>query len=220
MVDLVFGDLVKVENCFATRGLAGNDEEWCKAHGSATTWYNPEKAKQILAEHGYGPDNPLEIILISYTGGNRDKVLEVFQQQLAAVNIKATIEMMDIGTLNARMPVENAKKDDSPGIAYNIGNGGRDIILFRWLFLCPGWVKGWCDPAADPLIMAMGQTTDQAKRGALAQQVMQIMFDQVVGVPLYTPGWEWMGFSKADVEGVILGPAMIWNFSDVRVPKR
>jgi hypothetical protein len=49
---------------------------------------------------------------------------------------------------------------------------------------------------------------------------MQIMFDQVVGVPLYTPGWEWMGFSKADVEGVILGPAMIWNFSDVRVPKR
>ena len=68
---------------------------------------DPEKAKSLLAEAGFGPDNPLGVNMLVWTGGNRDRLAEVFQAQLAEVGINAAIEMMDIGTMNARVRQEN-----------------------------------------------------------------------------------------------------------------
>jgi peptide/nickel transport system substrate-binding protein len=103
-IDIVFGDVVKREKCTVARGVLGNDQEFCAEHGYE---HDPEKAKELLAELGYGPDNPLTVTMMTWVGGNREKMVQVFQNQLAQVGIETEIETMDIGTMNARVKQEN-----------------------------------------------------------------------------------------------------------------
>jgi hypothetical protein len=46
---------------------------------------------------------------MTWTGDNRSKLLEFFQNQLSMVGFAPSIEVMDIGTLNARVTTENQK---------------------------------------------------------------------------------------------------------------
>jgi peptide/nickel transport system substrate-binding protein len=119
-IDLVYGGLSQQERCPISRGVFGNDQEFCAAHGHA---YDPEKAAELLAELGYGTDNPLQVTMIGWTGGKRDKLMEVFQSQLAEVGVEAKIEIMDIGTMNARVRQENEKKE---------GVGTFDMMTWSW----------------------------------------------------------------------------------------
>ena len=119
---LVYGDLSMPEQCPVSRGVFGNDQAFCAEHRPQ---YDPARAQELLAEMGYGPDNPLETTLIAWTGGKRDKLAEVFQAQLAQVGIEADIEIMDIGTMNARVRQEN-EKGRRQGL-----DGYDDVVLVR-----------------------------------------------------------------------------------------
>ena len=128
-IDLVYGDLSIPEKCPISRGVFGNDQVFCAGHGQS---YDPKKAKALLAELGYGPEKPLEVTLIAWTGGKRDKLAEVFQNQLSEVGIKAKIEIMDIGTMNARVRQENEKSDRCRHDGYD------DLVMVRPRHpLCP-----------------------------------------------------------------------------------
>ncbi len=145
-IELVYGDLSIPEKCPISRGVFGNDQDFCAAHGQA---YDPEKAKALLGELGYGPDKPLEVTMIAWTGGKRDKLAEVFQSQLAEVGIKANIEIMDIGTMNARVRQENEKPE---------GPGSMDMMTWSWydpdilyaLWHSPGAYRGYTSPNSTP----------------------------------------------------------------------
>ena len=58
-IDLVYGDLSIPEACPISRGVFGNDQDFCAEHTASRTI--PTKAKALLAELGYGPDKPLEV---------------------------------------------------------------------------------------------------------------------------------------------------------------
>ncbi len=85
-IDIIYGGLSQREWCPIARGVFGNDQAFCKQYGYP---YDPDKAKALLAELGYGPDKPLETTMYVWTGGNRQKLAEIFQNQLAQVGIKA-----------------------------------------------------------------------------------------------------------------------------------
>jgi len=108
---LVFGDLVQRERCPISRGVLGNDEDFCAKYDPH---YNPADAKKLLSDMGYGPDNPMHIVMMTWVGDARGKLLQVFQNMLSQVGIKAEIQVMDIGTLNARVKQENDTKS-GPG---------------------------------------------------------------------------------------------------------
>ncbi len=65
--------------------------------------YDPEKAKALLAEAGYGPDNPVKAkIMISTSGSGQMMPIpmnEYIQQSLAQVGIDLDFEVVEWGTL-------------------------------------------------------------------------------------------------------------------------
>jgi len=211
-IELVYGDLSIPEKCPISRGVFGNDQEFCAAHGHA---YDPAKAKALLAELGYGPSKPLEVTMIAWTGGKRDKLAEVFQAQLAEVGIKAKIEIMDIGTMNARVRQENEKPT---------GPGSMDMMTWSWydpdilyaLWHSPGAYRGYTSPELDAMLEKTRVLTDPAARKAAVQDVMKHLLANAIHVPLYTPGWEWVFAVRPEVKGFRVAPFVYPVFSDVK----
>ncbi len=211
---LIYGDLSIPEQCPISRGVFGNDQDFCAAHRAQ---YDPEKAKALLEEAGgWGPDNPLEVNMLVWTGGKRDRLAEVFQAQLAEVGIKANIEIMDIGTMNARVRQEN----ETP-----TGIGSMDMMTWSWydpdilyaLWHSPGAYRGYTSPELDALLEKTRVLTDPAERKAAVEAVMAYLLDRSIHVPLYTPGWEWVFAVRPEVEGFQVAPFVYPVFNDVKL---
>ena len=201
-IQIVYGDLVERQYCPVSRGVFGNDPEFCKQHDQD---YDPEKAKELMAEMGYGPDNPMEVILATWTGDSRDRMLQVIQNMLAQVNIKASIEVMDIGTLNARDTQEN-NKTDGPGYMDLMGWTWFDPDLLYLLWHSPGAYEGFHTPELDALLEKTRTTVDPAAREEVVKQVFVILLEEAAQVPIYTPGWLWLYAVSADAPGFKIGP--------------
>ena len=213
-INLIYGDLSIPENCPISRGVFGNDQDFCAKYRPA---YDPEKAKSLLAELGYSTDQPLETAMLVWTGGNRQKLGEVFQAQLAEVGIKATIEIMDIGSLNARVRQENENKKGT--------KGSMDMMTWSWydpdilfaLWHTPGAYRGYTSPELDAILDETRILTDPDARKVKVQEAMAYLLEKAIHVPLYTPGWEWVFAVSPNVEGFKVAPFVYPIFSDIKL---
>jgi peptide/nickel transport system substrate-binding protein len=211
-LDIVFGDLVERELCPISRGVFGNDQDFCAKHGQS---YDPEKAMALLKEIGHGPSNPLPITMTTWTGDSREKLLQVFQNMLAQVGVKASIEVMDIGTLNARVKTENNKKD---------GDGVMDLMGWTWfdpdilylLWHSPGAYEGYNTPELDKILDDTRTLVDPSERIHAVQGAVKHLLENAVHVPIYTPGWAWMYAVTAEAPGFTIGPFNRPLFNDVK----
>lgn len=201
-LDIVFEGLVRRERCTVAQGVVGNDQDFCKSVGYE---FNPEKAKALLQEMGYNRSNPLKVKMMTWTDGNRDKLLQVFQSQLKQVGIDASIEIMDIGSLNARVKQENNITD---------GKGSMDLMGWSWydpdilyqLWHSPGAYDGFNTAELDSLLKKSRTTTDPEQRLKVVNQVQQYLIEKAVHVPIYTPGWMWLYAVNQQVDGFKLEP--------------
>lgn len=212
-LDIVYGGLVDRERCPVAHPVMGSEEDVCKSVGYD---YDPGKAKALLAELGYGADKPLEVTMLSWIGGDRDKLVQVFQNQLAQVGIKAKIEMMDIGTLNARVTQEN-EKTTGPGTFDLMGWAWFDPDILYALWHSPGAYKGYNTPQLDALLEQSRSTADPEARIKLVHDIEKILLQEGVMVPVYTPGWNWIYAVRSDVKGFKVGPYKRPMFNDVQM---
>ena len=211
-IDLIYGGLSISEACPISRGVFGNDQAFCSKHRPN---FDPEKAKSLLKELGYGPDKPLEVNMLVWTGGKRDKLAEVFQSQLADVGIKAKIEIMDIGTMNARVRQEN----ENP-----TGPGSMDMMTWSWydpdilyaLWHSPGAYRGFTSPELDAMLDKTRVLAHPKEREKAVDDVMAYLLDHSIHIPLYTPGWEWVFAVPTAVTGFHVAPFVYPIFNDVK----
>lgn len=201
-IRIVFGDLVERQYCPVSRGVFGNDPEFCKRYDQD---YDPEKAKALLAELGHGPDNPMEVILATWTGDNRERMLQMLQNQLKQVGINASIEVMDIGTLNARDTQEN-NRADGPGYMDLMGWTWFDPDLLYLLWHSPGAYEGFHTPELDRILERTRTTIDPAERKKAVHEAFRILLEEAAQVPIYTPGWLWLYAVSSDTPGFKIGP--------------
>lgn len=213
-IQTAFGEgLVQREKCPISRGVFGNDQEFCGKYGYE---HNPEKAKQLLSEIGYGPTKPLGVTLMTSTGDNREKMVQIFQGQLAAVGINAKIETMDIGSLNARVKQENEKK---------AGVSTFDMMDWAWfdpdilyqLWHSPGAYSGYQNKELDGLLEKTRTTVDPEQRKKAVDNVMEYLLKNAVHIPLYTPGSLWVYATRKQVQGFKIGPFNRPVFNDVKM---
>ncbi|MGF1552971.1 MAG: ABC transporter substrate-binding protein [Paracoccaceae bacterium] len=212
-IDIIYGGLNQREWCPIARGVFGNDQEFCRSHGYE---YDPEKAQALLAEMGYGPDNPLETTMYVWTGGNRHKLAEIFQAQLAQIGVKAGIEIMDIGTMNAKVKAQNESPDDpSPGTFDMMTWSWYDPDILYQLWHSPGAYSGYTSPELDALLEETRTTIDPEERLEKVRAVIAYLMENAVHIGLYTPGWEWVFALRPEVEGFKVGPFLHPLFLDV-----
>ncbi len=213
-IQTVFGDgLVKREKCPISRGVYGNDQGFCDQNGYK---HDPEKAKQLLSQLGYSQAKPLEVTMMTSTGDNREKMVQVFQSQLEPVGIKTKIETMDIGTLNARVKQENQKKD---------GTSTFDMMDWAWfdpdilyqLWHSPGAYSGYQNQELDALLAKTRTTIDPVQRKKAVEDAMAYLLKNAVHVPLYTPGSLWVYAARKDVQGFKIGTFNRPVFNDVKL---
>lgn len=212
-IEIAFGDLVKREKCTVARGVMGNDQDFCSSIGYE---HDPEQAKELLAELGYGPENPLQVKMLTWVGGNREKVVQVFQSQLAAVGIDAEIETMDIGTLNARVKQEN-EKDSGVSTFDMMGWAWYDPDILYSLWHSPGAYSGYQTPELDAMLEKTRTIVDPEERLQAVNEVQEYLLEKAIMVPLYTPGWLWVYTSRAEVDGFKIGPFNRPLFNDVQL---
>jgi peptide/nickel transport system substrate-binding protein len=169
------------------KGLVVPDSPWF-GNPSFKIRYDPEAAKKLLAEAGYGPGNPLKIrFMISPSGSGQMQPLpmnELIQEQLKAVGVDLQFEVVDWNALRE----QRAKGPLAPGVqniqAINNSMGTSSAFdAFQRLFSCEGvppagfnWA-GVCDQELQKMLVEAGKTFDPAARDKIARHMHERIVD-------------------------------------------
>jgi peptide/nickel transport system substrate-binding protein len=146
--------------------------------------YNPDAARQILADAGYA-DGDVEFTCIVSNGGQGQyaQYAEVVQQQLAQVGITMGISVVENAAITREHLVE--KTSDCSLSPYD---GAADpSVTFQELFSAGGYQNpaGTSEPAVEAAYEATLVPGD-GRPAAIAAMVEQVM-DQALVVPLFFP---------------------------------
>lgn len=166
-------------------GLPSYDASIGKTYGAA---YDPEKAKQILADLGWklGADGVLvkdgmraSWTIKSYSGfAYVNRSLEVIQQNLKDIGIETKIELSDWSAFYPSLLEDSLDMDM---MRWSWSDSGVLNVLWR----SPGY-RGHMpeDPVLDPVLDQLMTTMDPVKRAEVSRQAQQMLLEKMVAVPL------------------------------------
>jgi peptide/nickel transport system substrate-binding protein len=153
--------------------------------------YDPEKAKQLLAEAGWDPAQEIE--LNTYYGDQSSRnILAAIQQYWAAVGVKVRAQSIEVATA---YQVWNDGNYDS---FYLGGPGSADPSLTATFVGCEttpaqGYTSfgsnflGYCNPELDALFAQGADTVDFDERKAIYDQVQVVLNEEAPYLPIWVP---------------------------------
>ncbi|MWB78798.1 ABC transporter substrate-binding protein [Pseudooceanicola sp. 216_PA32_1] len=139
--------------------------------------YDPEKAKALLAEAGYGEGFPLE--LWAY----RDKaVAEAISADLTKVGIDVDLRYVKLESLNQARAAR-----EIPAYVGTWGSGGTaDTAAIARIHFSDSDRNLSGDEALQELVLSAEQTADQAKRKAIYSEAIGKIADEAYWAPLFS----------------------------------
>lgn len=160
-------------------GLPGFDENF-KGYP-----YDPEKAKKLLAEAGYGPGKKLPALTLTVRQQQPDliKAAQMVQEQLAAVGVEINLKEMELG---AFLQATDNKEIDFFHMRWMADY--PDPQNFLSLLLGSGSPEnrtGYANPAFDALCREADGLGDLTKRLSLYAKAERIAIDDAPWIPLY-----------------------------------
>ncbi len=179
--------------------------------------YDPQRARQLLAESGHADGFKLSIWTRSGGGPTNPNPAigaQMLQADLAAIGVQAEVRVLEWGEL-----IKRAK------------NGEHDLVFMGWSgdngdpdnFLTPNLScaaaksgenqAGWCDAEFDALIARARSLSDQEQRAALYRQALGIFNQQAPWIPLAYP--KQFAVQRQDVQGFVLSPLGSNNYARV-----
>jgi peptide/nickel transport system substrate-binding protein len=180
-----------------------------------TLWpykYDPNKAKGLLSEAGYGKGFG---VTISFNAGNteREQTAVLAQAALRNVGVDAKVEGVPWGTF-----VNNYQDGKMPmfvlsGLELPIVDDYVDHLFYSKSAGAKGNFAFYSNPQVDRLIDQLGGTTDPAKRKQIVFDMQRLINADVPSVPIYDALLLYA--HRAWVKGWVLYPSGNWYFYPV-----
>ncbi|MEO3387898.1 ABC transporter substrate-binding protein [Mesorhizobium sp. CAU 1741] len=143
--------------------------------------YDPEKAKEILAEVGDASKAEFAILTAPVYD---QRVVQAIQQMLTDVGLSAEIEMTDMGNWLQQMQSGPETIPASAFSRWSCGCQDADGIMYPILHSSSGWAN-IADPKLDEALDAARSTIDNDERLALYKSVSEMVESENYVIPLY-----------------------------------
>jgi peptide/nickel transport system substrate-binding protein len=154
--------------------------------------YDVNRAKQLLAEAGYG--NGLSILMeTSAVVTGATDFLQVMADDLRKVGINVKVNVMPFAERSRRYN-NNSWEGDMTSFTYFFSPMMDASIPFT-TYGCDIANAYTCIPSMTPLVQAQEKEMDRGKRLAILQQLMQAAHDEAMALPLFD-GFDITGLSK------------------------
>ncbi len=139
--------------------------------------YNPEKARELLAEAGYEDGLPQKIYLVTNDNRQRIDIFEIMQNQLAEVGIESEIAVRDMAALASFVPGEY----EMFMAGWGTTTGDPDYGLYQTFNSESGTANSsriqFYDQDVIDLLEAGRAETDEAKRLEIYTEVQELIWD-------------------------------------------
>jgi peptide/nickel transport system substrate-binding protein len=170
--------------------------------------YDPEHAKELLAEAGY-PDG-FETDIIFNTGiVTGTPLVQAMISAWNEIGVKVEPRGLDSATWLAEFQALNWDMDVQPNQTIT---GDADYTLNR-LYSCAAKRLGYCNPELDEIMAAAQAEADEAERTKLYQEVIDIMTADVPAIPLFQMNINVA--KRSNVQGLVIPPTEFVNFAGV-----
>lgn len=180
--------------------------------------YDPEKAKQLLADAKI-EDPSLTFYITEGGSGMLDPVTmgAAIQADLEAVGFKVKIETYEWNSFLSRVNPGLEGKADMAEMAWMTNDPDTLPYLALRTAAMPdkgGFNSGYySNPDLDAILEKARTSTDQAERGKLYGQVQQIVHDDAPW--LFVANWKQNAVTRANVQGFTLEPSFLLNLRQV-----
>lgn len=142
-----------------------------------------ERAKELMAKAGYGPDNPLKVEILYNTSENHKKIAVAIQSMWKAIGVDATLTNQEWKVyLDTR-----DKKEFQVARAAWIGDYA-DPTTFDTLFLSDAGEQndaGYNNATYDELVKSSAKETDPEARMKKLQEAEQVFLNDLPIIPIY-----------------------------------
>jgi ABC-type transport system substrate-binding protein len=192
----------RAEKYFPRPGALGYDESL------PYYWYDPAKAKQLMAEAGYPDGIDVEFLVIAR---EVDKLqAEMLKSMWDAIGLRTTVTSMERVALNQRLLTGGAPYD------VTTTRGGSAVGDPDDEYRAHFWSNGnfakarLKDPEIDQLIDSASNTYDSAVRAERYKALQKMLFEKAVYGYLWTQDWNWVMSKRLQDLPAPLGGA--WDF--------
>ena len=177
--------------------------------------YDPEKAKDLLAEMNWDPE---QVITLSWIPGQRDRdtAATIVESQLNAVGIKVVLDQVQPGELTELMDAQSYDMT-----LYGGGNYATEPYAVYPIDSCSTFypdganLSFWCNEEFDALVLEANSTVDEAKRYELYQEAAKIENKGVPMIWLYNPDTVWAHTDRLEgFEAIGDQTNPFWNVQD------
>ena len=200
---------------YVPKGLAGIDGDFREEQDKADQLikYDPDLAKQLIAEAGYQPGE-IELVYYYNTNSMHDTVAQVMQSQLAEVGIKVTLKTGELRTFFA---------DRDENGAYELARGAMSADYMdptTFLDMLTSWAQQKPvinDATYDGYIREAAAEKDPVKRMEILHKAENYLVKEMAYVtPLFGYGNAYL--VKAGITGVGYDPSGHTKFAYTKMP--